>query len=151
MNDKQRIKLMGTWWPDACDAQKWDAGNREFRIAKIGELIGRDIQSCTELTNADFDKLVPALKLLARPDSLSAARATVDSDEAGQRRRYLHFINQHFDSGMQEIVYDVSRKTTTDPDELTTPRLSLVVQRYQSWARKVKRERLDRELAEIPF
>lgn len=54
--------------------------------------IGRRVSS-KAFSNADFDRVLPLLRLLANPADLRNLIA-VEDDEAGERRRHVHVITQ---------------------------------------------------------
>jgi len=84
MTTAQRNKLFGTYWPDICDAYGWDAGDRELRLDRIGEWLGREITSCSEVDRLrDFDEL--KAQWLAAIDPANV-RAQVNQGEQPRKR-----------------------------------------------------------------
>ena len=79
-------------WTRACRAQGWDRNDREFRLAKISEIIGRAISSCAKITsNKEVDRLFAALR--AMDDNLEAVRE-LDAPEMGDARRLIFKIRE---------------------------------------------------------
>jgi hypothetical protein len=93
MTESQRESFFHHWWPDACRTQGWDRNDRAFRLQKIGEIIGRPITSMCDTDNTrDWDKLIPELRRLEKPNSFKAALDTVDASQKGEARRHIALI-----------------------------------------------------------
>jgi hypothetical protein len=94
MTSKQRIAILATWWPRACDVQNWRPSDREKRLEIISEAIGRPISSMCELNNADdIDKVKAYLGMLAE-DLDATAELTPAGAEYGYRRRLFWLIRR---------------------------------------------------------
>ena len=91
-------------WTKACQAQGWNKNDREFRIQKLSEAVGRPIESTTELNNTnDIDRVFAFLR--ACVDNLEAARE-LDNPEMGESRR-LRFKLEEVKSELRAFVENV--------------------------------------------
>jgi hypothetical protein len=70
-------------WTRACRAQGWNRNDREFRLQKLSEALGRQISSTSELNNTD-DVTRVFTWLRAKADNLQAA---VAMEEPGFERK----------------------------------------------------------------
>jgi hypothetical protein len=116
-------------WPAACRATGWRPADRARKLLVIGEIIGREILSTKEVGNTrEFDKVKNELQLLANPDSLTAALATVPTErDTDQRKRWLSKLATCEQSLVLKLTRDFSRQTITDPDDLPDNLLKAVV------------------------
>lgn len=87
MTSDQRKKLLGVWWPNACKAQGWNRNDRDFRLSKLGEFVGRPIESTNELGSEDDIDIIKSE--LGRLSDNLAATVETDQKHLGQRRRLL--------------------------------------------------------------
>jgi len=79
-------------WSAACQSQGWDRTDRKFRVEQISKIIGREIESCSEITsNKEIDRLFAALRALT--DNLAAAQE-LDAPEMGDARRLVFRIRK---------------------------------------------------------
>lgn len=90
----------------------------DLRHACTAVALGRQASS-KKFTNAEFDRVLALLRLLAGPDLNSVA--AFDDVEAGARRRYLHVITSAPAAYWQRIASD--KFQTTDLDRLTLDQL----------------------------
>jgi hypothetical protein len=73
MTDKQRIKLMSIWWPDACAAAGWNPNDREKRIEVLSDAVQRPLKSANDLNDTtDIDQVKAHLLAISQPDNLNA-------------------------------------------------------------------------------
>ena len=90
MTKNQRIRLMGEWWPNACQAQGWPVNDREFRLKVFSNALEREITSANEINNTnEFDRI--KAYLLAAADDLPGALETGDPS-LGDARRFRNVI-----------------------------------------------------------
>jgi hypothetical protein len=91
MTTGQRVHLMAELWPAACRVQGWKVSDRTRRIDVLSRILGRPIQSASDITtNADYDTVKRELLTLA--DHLD--RGAMDTREEGRARRLRNFIRQ---------------------------------------------------------
>jgi len=92
MTAAQRVYLMADIYPRACRCQGWDAKDRALRLRVLGQAVGREITSASELdSTADFDRVKAHLGMLA--DNLAATVET-DRPELGRARRLRSVIRR---------------------------------------------------------
>lgn len=93
MTQKQRVTLFidipkrrhVSLWTKACNAQGWNKDDRDLRIQKISEALGRQVSSSTDLVdNKDIDRVFAFLR--ACMDNLKAAQE-LSHPEMGDARR----------------------------------------------------------------
>lgn len=143
MTSKQRARLFGDWWPAACQAQGWDASDREFRLATFGEILGRELHSAADLGNRDIDKLKKRLLLLTNP-TLDNALADNTSEDDGERARRLYWLAKRHDDFVKPVC--LSMFHAWPPSELKTWQLRSLVKRLESEERALRAARVETEL-----
>jgi hypothetical protein len=81
-------------WTRACQVNNWPKNDREFRLLKISEAVGRTIRSTTELNNTDdMDRVFDFLRSAA--DDLNATRAVANpEEEIGRARRLVYKVRE---------------------------------------------------------
>ncbi len=77
----------------------------DLRHACTGVALKRHVSSKV-FTNADFDKVLALLRMLANPTSLKNQIAVQNPGEAGERRRQVHSIKQNDAPYWQRIAKD---------------------------------------------
>lgn len=88
IDHKQHVSL----WTRACRVNNWPKDDRDFRLQKLSEAVGRPIQSTSELNSTDdTDRVFDFLRSAA--DDLNATQA-VDDPDAGRRRRLIYNIRE---------------------------------------------------------
>lgn len=93
ISKNQRIHLMADCWNPACKAQGWKASNREFRLQKFSELLGRPLKSSDDIEPIkEFGQL--KAKLLRLADNVRGA--TEDGDTNHDERRRMLWTIEHF-------------------------------------------------------
>lgn len=92
----------------------------DLRHACTGVALQRHVSS-KAFTNADFDKVLALLRLLANPTSLKNQIAALAPGEAGERRRHLHVISQADEPYVHAIARD--KFGHADLDRLTLSEL----------------------------
>ena len=106
----------------------------DLRHACTGVALRRHISS-KSFTNADFDKVLALLRLLANPTSLKNQIAAQNPAEVGERRRHLHIINQSDAPYWRRIATDKFGHADLDRLTLTELRqLSLTLRNRQAAA-----------------
>jgi hypothetical protein len=72
----QRFRLMInargqiSFWTAACRQMGWDQADREFRLKTFGEILGRELESASEIGYLkEFDKIKAQLLAWAEPDN----------------------------------------------------------------------------------
>ena len=85
-------------------AESRSVGADDLRRACSIAAVGRQVSS-KAFTNADFDKVLVLLRLLANPEDLNNLAAFQDT-EAGERRRHIHTITRADASYWQAIARD---------------------------------------------
>lgn len=93
----------------------------DLRHACTGVALRRHVSS-KSFTNADFDKVLALLRLLANPTSLKNQMAAQNPGEAGARRRHVHVITQADAPYWQRIARD--KFGHADLDRLTLAELA---------------------------
>lgn len=109
-----------------------DITTDDLRHACTGVALQRHVSS-KAFTNADFDKVLVLLRLLANPTSLKNQIAAIAPAEAGERRRHLHVINQADAPYVRAIALD--KFGHGDLDRLTLAelrQLSLTIRNRQA-------------------
>jgi hypothetical protein len=92
----------------------------DFRHAATALALGRHASS-KAFSNADFDKVLALLRLLADPQNLKNILAHQDGGLAGERRRHVHVITQADEFYWQRIAGD--KFGHADLDRLTLAEL----------------------------
>lgn len=82
--------------------------------------VGRHVSS-KKFTNADFDKVLALLRLLAEPTNLDNLLAAQNGREAGERKRQLFFIGQFAPEYVSAIARD--KFSHNDMDRLSLAEL----------------------------
>lgn len=83
MTASQRITLMADWWPKACRAQGWKAGDRTLRMRALSEAVHRKLVSANDLNSTtDIDAVKAHLAALADNLPPVVKHETPDEDEA---------------------------------------------------------------------
>lgn len=57
MTTAQRKHFFADLWRPACERMGWPHSDRDFRLAKVGEWLGRELTTTDKLNNRDFDKI----------------------------------------------------------------------------------------------
>lgn len=96
-----------------------EANADDLRHACTAAAIGRH-KSSKHFANADLDKVLALLRLLANPEDLRNLNAFAD-DEAGERRRHIHVITGVAEPYWQKLAAD--KFGHTDLDRLTLAQL----------------------------
>ena len=109
-----------------------DIAPDDLRHACTGAALQRQVSSKL-FTNADFDKVLALLRLLANPTSLKNQIAALAPGEAGERRRHLHVISQADAPYVRAIARDKFGHADLDRLTLTELRqLSLTLRNRQA-------------------
>lgn len=83
MTKTQRITLMADWWPAACRAQGWNSSDRDLRLRTLGEAVGRELESASDLNSTgDIDRVKAHLGGLANKLAPVIKHETPDEDDA---------------------------------------------------------------------
>lgn len=108
MTPSQRISLHAEWWPAACAAQHWDPRDRAMKLRTLGQAVGREITSSSQLNKRDDIDRVKSY-LLALADDVDAA-GELDHPELGRARRLrvaiLEEVNRVGDHYARAIIAD---------------------------------------------
>lgn len=81
MTTKQRITLMADLWPRACAVKGWNPQDRELRLKVLGQAVGRELESASEINNTnDFDNAKAFLLAIYRPADLESQVAIANMD-----------------------------------------------------------------------
>lgn len=100
MTQKQRFTLLidspkykhVSLWTRACTVNNWPRNDREFRLQKLSEAVGRQITTTSALNQTDdIDRVFAFLRAAA--DDLTAARE-LDAPEMGRARRLVNKISE---------------------------------------------------------
>lgn len=92
----------------------------DLRHAITTFALGRDASS-TSFSNADFDRVLALLRLLADASNLKNLLASDNADESGARRRQLHFIGTCAPAYVAALARD--KFGCPDPERLTLAQL----------------------------
>ncbi len=106
MTGAQRVKLMSSWWPDACEAQGWNPQDREKRMEVLSQAVGRFLKSANDLNNtSDIDAVKAYLGMLC-----GSIKATVETDHAeiGKARQYRWVIRKEILPCLRLYLDDVN-------------------------------------------
>ena len=102
------------------EAQGRELTPEDLRHAITEVALGRNVSS-KRFTNADFDKVLALLRLLADPTNLKNVMAFEAGGEAGERKRHVHVITRADESYWQRIARD--KFGHADLDRLTLAEL----------------------------
>lgn len=117
--DKIRVDVLETAALRS-EEQRRELTPEDLRHAVTEVALGRNVSS-KKFTNADLDKILTLLRLLADPTNLKNIMAFEAGGAAGERKRHVHVITRARESYWQRIARD--KFGHTDLDRLTLAEL----------------------------
>ena len=135
MTKPQRIHFFAQLWPDACAAQGWPENNRDFRLDKLTEWLGRKIETIAQLNNTrDFDDLKAHAKAAARPADIEPQIKAINQP----RRRKIWKIRHLVPKAYLDTLL-ARRFAGKQPEDMTDSELHQLLCTVDARANKLRR------------